>query len=154
VTHGAGGDIAESWKRITTSAGVVFVDVAREDVANVAVTDLTLAEPVPLIGVNTSVSAVVRNFGRLHRKQVKVELLAGRAGDSSSALPTVEQRLIDLPAAGAVTVNFALEKQNRFREPGDHVLQVRVEGDSLGLDDVRSLAVKVRDTIPVALVNG
>jgi Aerotolerance regulator N-terminal/von Willebrand factor type A domain len=154
LARGAAGDLAESWKRITASAGVVFVDVAREDIDNVAVTDLTLADPVPLVGVDTSVSTVVRNFSRLDRKQVKVELLAGRAGDSSSGLPTVEQRLIDLPAGGAVTVNFALQKQNRFREAGDHVLQARVEGDALGLDDVRSLGVKVRDTIPVALVNG
>src|SRR5262249_26627493 len=88
------------------------------------------------------------------RHQVKVELLLGSAAEGKPALRTVEQRLLDVLAGASVTVNFALERQNRFREPGDHVLQVRVDGDLLPLDDSRRLAVKVRDTVPVVSVNG
>src|SRR5262245_29992992 len=153
-TPGPAGGIADSWRRVHAGASVAIVDVAREDIDNLAVTSINLGEPVPLVGVNTSVSAVVRNFGRLDRHQVKVELLLGQASEGKTALRTIEQRLIDVPAGSSVTVNFALQQQHRFREPGDHVLQVRVDNDLLPPDDARTLAVKVRDTIPVVLVNG
>ena len=159
---GPAGGLAEAWQQVAHSkARVVFVDVGREEVENCAVTGLSLGDPLPLVGVNTSASAVVSNFGKQDRKRLKVELLIGRLGSEGTGSGTdrvapreVEAKFIDIPAGGSVTVTFALEKQNRFRNPGDHLLQVRIDPDAMPLDDVRSLAVNVRDAVPVAVVNG
>jgi hypothetical protein len=146
--------LVDAWQRINQNARVVLLDCARQDIDNLAVTSVSLGETLPLVEVNTSLSAVVQNFGRTDRKQVKVELVIGQSGQDKFSLKTAEQKLIDVNAGSSVTVNFALEKQTRFREAGDYVLQVRLEPDFLPLDDVRTLAVTVRDSIPVMLVNG
>jgi hypothetical protein len=41
-----------------------------------------------------------------------------------------------------------------FPEAGDYVVQVKLDGDELPVDDERSMVVHVRDSIPVLLVNG
>ena len=68
-------------------------------------------------------------------------------------LNQIEEKLVDVKAGGSVTVTFALQNQNRFREPGDYVLQVQAGEDDLRLDNSRALAVTVRDKIPVLVVN-
>ncbi|HEX3151457.1 MAG TPA: VWA domain-containing protein [Gemmataceae bacterium] len=144
---------AESWARIFDSAHLVHIDVAGQDVDNLAVTNLTLGDPLPLVQTDLAVTATLHNFGRSVRTQVPVSLFVSRATDKGA--PTdLGQKLIDVPANASVTVTFALEKQNRFRDPGQYVLQVRAGEDALRLDDSRSLAVTVRDTIPVMVVNG
>src|SRR5262249_36618173 len=54
------------------------------------------------------------------------------------------------PARTGVPVTFAYT----FNTPGDYVLQVRLEGDALEPDDVRSAVVSVKDSVAVLLVNG
>ena len=143
----------EAWARILDSAGVVAVDVAGRDADNVAITAVSLGDPLPLIHTDLAVTATLHNHGRSVRTQVPVSLFLHRAADRSA--PTeLGQKLIDLQPNASVTVTFPLEKQNRFREAGQYVLQVRAGEDALRLDDTRSLAVTVRDTIPVMVVNG
>jgi hypothetical protein len=144
---------AESWARTLEAARVVAIDAAGQDADNVAVTGLTLGDPLPLVHTDLAVSATIHNHGRSVRTQVPVGLFLTRAADRGP--PTeLGQKLVDLAPNATVTVTFALEKQNRFREPGQYVLQVRAGEDALRLDDVRALAVTVRDTIPVMVVNG
>lgn len=144
---------AESRARILDAARVVAIDVAGRDAENVAITAVSLGDPLPLVHTDLAVTATLHNHGRTVRSQVPVSLILHRAADRGT--PTeLGQKLVDLPAHGSVTVTFPLDKQNRFREPGQYVLQVRAGDDVLRLDDVRSLAVTVRDTIPVMVVNG
>ena len=152
------GTAPEIWQRVLPRAEVAVVDAAGGDLDNLAVTDLVLADPLPLVDAPTAVSAVVHNFGRTDRKGVRLELHLGRpsaSGPDSTLLP-IEQRVIDsVPAGQRVTVTFALEAAARFREPGLHLLQAKlVDGDDLPADDVRTLAVEVRDGLPAVLVNG
>lgn len=144
---------AESWARILDGARVIGVDVAGRDADNLAVTALSLGDPFPLVHTDLAVTATLHNYGRSVRTQVPVGLFLYRAADRT---PPAElgQRLVDVQANSSVTVTFPLEKQNRFRDPGQYVLQVRAGDDALRLDDSRSLAIAVRDTIPVMVVNG
>ncbi len=155
-TASGSGSLSESWQIIARESRVVFLDVARLDVDNLAVTNLSLGESLPLVGVDTSVAAVVRNFGQQDRRKVPVELLIGKAPKAGQKLGLREmgQQLVDIPAGQSVKVTFALDKSKRFAEPGEYLVQVKLPEDLLKLDDTRSLVVKVRDSIPVMVVNG
>jgi hypothetical protein len=149
------GTAPEVWQRVLPRAEVAVVDAAGGDVDNLAVTDLVLADPLPLANAPAAVTAAVQNFGRAERKGVRVELHLGRPGGDTTLLP-IEQRVIEsIPAGQRVTVTFALEGGARFREPGLHLIQARLaDGDELSADDVRTLAVEVRDGLNAVLVNG
>ena len=84
------------------------------------------------------------------------QLLLGRPSSGSEALVPVEELRIDtIPPGGRTTISFGLETSVRFREKGIHVFQVKlIEGDDLSTDDVRSLAVHVRDGLHTILVDG
>ena len=57
---------------------------------------------------------------------------------------------MDPPGRGGVTVSFS----HKFTTPGDYAVQVRLQNDVLEPDDGRTLIVRVKDTVPVLLVNG
>ncbi len=152
-----GGAVPELWARLTAKADVLVLDAAGNDADNLAVTDLVLADPLPLSNAPAAVTAVVQNFGRTDARPVRVELLLGRpsGGGPEPVLFPVEQRVIDVvPAGERVTVAFALDGAARFRDPGLHLVQVRlVQADDLTVDDVRTLAVDVRDGVPTVVVD-
>ena len=86
------------------------------------------------------------------REKVGLELWVGKArkqtGDPPFAMAVHrEVRKLD---HGLNTVTFA----HRFTSPGDYVVQVRIDADALDLDDVRSMVVRVKDNVPILLVNG
>jgi hypothetical protein len=88
------------------------------------------------------VRAVVKNFGRQVRNRVPVELWAdGRR---------VKQQSVDLAPNGEASVRFAY----RFESPGDHVVEARIEGDRLDVDNHRWLSVSVKEAVRVLCVDG
>jgi hypothetical protein len=146
------------WPRILARADVAVVDVAGADVENLAVTDVALADPLPLVESPASLTVSVQNFGKADRRGVRLELLVGRpsaAGPDAHLLP-VEQKAIEaIPPGERASITFSLDGPSRFREAGLHILQVKlVEGDDLPADDVRSLAVDVRSGLSCVIVNG
>ena len=153
--------VPELWQRIHGKAEVVAVDVAKSDAEtfgeNLTVSDLTLAEPLPLADAPASVTATVHNYGRVERRLVRVELSIGRpsAANADAILP-VETKVIDaVPAGGKAAVTFNLEGPSRFRDRGLHVLSARlVDGDVLAADDTRAIVVEVRNGLNVVLVDG
>ena len=134
---------------------VVILDLARADADNLAVADLSLADPLPFVDSAAAVTAVVANHGRVEKRDVVVQLLLGRP-ESPDSLAAVEQQKVGVvPARGRVTVKFGLERPLRFREKGLHVLQVKLlEPDGLPADDSRSLAFPVREGLNAVLVDG
>ncbi|MCX7671885.1 MAG: hypothetical protein N2439_17675, partial [Anaerolineae bacterium] len=62
----------------------------------------------------------------------------------------VARKVIDLPPVGETAVTFV----HRFENPGDRVLEVRVGGDFLEIDNHRWIAVPVKASIPVLCVDG
>ena len=152
-TPGSTTSAAASWSRIFANSRVIFLDVAGKDEDNLALTNLSIGDSLPLANQDLAVTAQIQLFGRQPREKVPVELLVGRAGDKSGP-KAVAQKLVDFPVNTAVTMNFALDRLNRLREPGQYLIQVRVGEDRLQLDNSRSLIVTVRDTVPVMVVNG
>ncbi len=152
------GTVPDLWRRITPRADVAVVDAAGADVDNVAITDLTLDDPLALVDGPAAVTVAVHNFGQVDLKGVRVELALGRpaAAGPDAALVPLEQRTIDaIPAGQRVSVTFSLEGPTRFREPGMHLVQAKLAaGDDLVADDVRTLAVDVRAGLAVVLVDG
>jgi hypothetical protein len=157
--------VRDAWKKVFEQgkADVAVIDVARAAVENLAVTDLTLADPLALTDTPVVVQAAVQNFGRVERRRVQVELLLARPSASGAdAFSRVDQvKVIDaLPPGGRAAVTFVLDGPHRFRDRGVHVLQAALvkdagfSGDDLPADDTRALAVEVRDGLHVALIDG
>lgn len=149
---------------IQKRARTIFVDVGRDGVGNLAVTDLRLGSSLVTAGALVSVSATVQNFGTEPRK-VRVVLLAGKAQDSTNDSPLTlrieAEDQLDIRPGDRAAVNFA----HKFNAAGTHVVQVRLMGDDAGAEDsggadaldpdnARSLVVPVRETVPIMLVNG
>jgi CheY-like chemotaxis protein len=152
---------ADAWQQVTAQARLVFVDVGLPGTDNLAVTGLALTDPLVVVRSPVAVTAVVQNFGSADRKGVRAELLAARppgvgggeggAGrDAPPSFQVLQQALVDVPPGSAVNLTFPVT----FTTPGDHLLQLRLEPDALELDDVRTLPVAVRDTVPVLVVDG
>jgi hypothetical protein len=143
------------WQRILGRADVVALDLARTDLENLAVAAVELKDPLPFLDSPGEVTAVVANFGRSEKRDVRVQLLVGRPGSADSLVPVEQQTLKLIPPGSRATVAFGLEGQVRFREKGLHVLQVRLlEPDDLPADDARAIAFPVRDGISAILVDG
>ncbi len=146
---------------IQKSATTIFVDVGRDKVTNVAVTDVTLGDSLVIAGATVPVLATVQNFGPEPREKLNVTLwvgrAAGQAGDPSvadrdgrAALRTQQQQLVKALPGEPVRVAFAC----KFPAAGTYAVQVRVEEDDLPADDGRTVIVTVRDNVPTLLVNG
>jgi hypothetical protein len=147
-------------QKIKERAQTIFVDVGREGVANVAVTNLVLDDSMAITGRVTPIVATVTNFGDT-RSDVNVRLFVGKAreeagshaarGSQGSDLHEVEEKSIKQIKQGeAAPVTFTY----KFPTPGDYVLVVQTAHDDLDLDDMRSAVVTVKNTVPVLLVNG
>jgi hypothetical protein len=152
--------VPELWQRIHGKAEVAVVDLAKADAdpvaENLAVSDLSIGDPLPLANAPASVTATVHNYGRTERRLVRVELALGRPGAASDSLAPLDTKVIDaVPAGGRAAVTFTLDGPTRFRDRGLHVLQAKLpDGDALAADDTRSLVVEVRDGLQVVVVNG
>ncbi|VTR94800.1 Uncultured bacterium genome assembly Metasoil_fosmids_resub OS=uncultured bacterium PE=4 SV=1: BatA: VWA_2: VWA_2: DUF1355 [Gemmata massiliana] len=146
----------EVWQRIVARSDVAIVDTAGHATENLAIADMVLVDPMPLVDQPLTVSVTVANLGRGERKGVRVELLLGRPSAGGEALVSVEQKLAEpIPPGGRQNVRFDLNHQHRFRSRGVHVLQAKiVEADDLPADDSRALAVEVRDGLHALLVDG
>src|SRR5207247_1871015 len=107
--------------RLQAQTQLVVLDVGRPDAENLAVTGLTLADPLAVTGTRTTLTATVHNFGLRERAGVKVELLAGTRGADATPLAVVQSEFVTVPAGGSAAVTFPYQ----FRAAGDHVFQVR-----------------------------
>ena len=127
---------------LARSAAVVIVDVGQSGAENSAVCDIRAAEPFVTIADNVTVEADIKCFGHNGRARVPVEFLVdGRR---------VDQQHVDLSPGTQSSVAF----MHRFKSPGDHAVEVRLANDRLEVDDHRRLAVPVKQSTEVLLVDG
>ena len=136
-----------------THARAIFIDVGQEGLSNLAVTGLELREPIATTSGEMRILATLFNHGDT-RDEVSVRLFAGKARGSSSEKP------LQLRPVGEKIVRARRNQQTpvpftyRFPTPGDYLIQVQVSHDALELDDRRAAVVRVRNTVPVLLVDG
>jgi hypothetical protein len=129
-------------ERLAEAASLVVIDVGQPDAENLAVCAIRAREPFATLARDFEIEAQLKRFPPKAHVRQPVELLAdGRR---------VTQQLVDIPAAGEASVKFSY----RFESPGDHVLEVRAEGDLLEVDNHRWIAVPVKQSIPVLCVDG
>jgi len=149
--------LAEIGKR----AKVVFVDAGRDGVGNLAVTKLDIQDPYldvesPFVttGMEVKIPFAVRNFDTKEKKNLRIELLVGRAkekaDDPTLSLRVVDQKLESLAPGDILNRTFI----HRFTQPGTYAVRVQIEHDSLPVDDARTIIATVKETIPLLLVNG
>jgi hypothetical protein len=120
----------------------VIIDLGRVGSENRAVTNLRVEAPVVTLSTPTLVRAVIRNFGPSRADGILVRLTVdGRVGPEQS---------VDLPVGEDVPVVF----NHQFTTPGDHVVELWMDNDPLPLDDRRYMAVSVRESLSVLLVDG
>jgi hypothetical protein len=134
------------------AARKIFIDVGRDGLSNTAVTNLSLGAGLPTTKGKTPITATIQHYGPEKRGKVHVQLWIGKAretaGDKPLELSLAAEEEREL--GQVTTVSF----QYQFTAPGDYVVQVKVDGDKLDLDDVRSAVVRVKNKVPVLLVNG
>src|SRR5262245_46960854 len=114
----------EPWARLQAQAQLVVVDVGRDGVENLAVTDLTLGDPLAVAGIRGSVTATVQNCSNRERTGVRVDLLVGR---EMAAPVVVQQETATIAAGGSTAVTFPLQ----FNAAGEYTVQARLPEDAL-----------------------
>lgn len=142
-------------QEIQKRARTIFVDVGKEGADNVAIMNLTLGDNLISTGQKVPITATLHHFGLQPRNHIRVELLTGLARgkneDAPFELRSVTHQTVSLKPGEMLTVP---PFQHAFSAPGTYAVQVRIEGDDLGVDDQRTVIVTVKETIPVLLVNG
>lgn len=121
----------------------ILFDLGEPNAANRAVTDLRLEVPVVTLGTSVLIRGVVHNYG-----PNRVDGLRARL--------TVDGRLSPAAAPESVAAGDDLPVvfRHEFTIPGDHVVELVLDSDSLPLDDRRWLVVPVRESLRVLLVDG
>ncbi len=147
-------NLTSLWQRINQQSSVIMVDLGKEDRDNLAVTDISMAEGLTLTDVPTQIQATISNFSKVEKKKLGVELLIGHEIQGEFKLLSVGKKLVNINANTSMRIAFPLEKETRFKQAGNYILQVRIDHDRLPADDQRSLAIQVRESIPILLVNG
>jgi len=135
-------EFVERSKRLAESARLVVIDLGQEGAENLAVTDVRTDEPFATLGREVNVEAELASFGRqAHGRQLVQLLVDGRR---------VGEEHVELAPGARASVGFSY----RFEAPGDHTLEVRLEGDQLDVDNHRWLALSVKQHVSVLLVDG
>jgi uncharacterized membrane protein len=140
---------------IEQKARCVFVDVGPPtDAGNLAVTNVAFNAPYVTVGPS-ALTATVQNFGSEAKRDLRVEVLIGKARTTANDPPlqmrVADQKDVAVPAGGQLEVAF---DKFLFPAPGVYAVQVKIAGDALEQDNSRTVVVTVRETIPLLLVNG
>lgn len=130
-------------ERITKLAELTVLDVGEgsREIDNLQIVRLELGQPHAIARVPVPVTVTLWNRGRTGR-DAQVTL------DIDGAEPARESIRVDAGVEAQATFLVT------FREPGEHRLRARIEGDALPADDERFRMVPVRDRLRVLVVEG
>ncbi len=135
-----------------TGAKAVFVDAGQEGLSNLAVTGLEMGDPVTTTIYESRVQATVFNYGET--QTVNVRFSVGKAREKQAQPAFQLKQVAEVPVQARKGQQTPVAFTYRFPEPGDWVIQVSAGHDALEVDDTRSAVVRVRNEVPVMLVNG
>ena len=134
--------VAARLAALAEGARLQLVDVGEAEAANMALTRLAADTAFPVVHDRLAFEVELHNFGQNEMPAQRVELLVdGR---------NVAERALRVPAGGRATTTF----WHAFDSPGEHVVEARIDGDRLDVDNHRWLSVPVRETIRVLCVQG
>ncbi len=137
-----GNEFRNQAKRLSGSAALVLLDVGQPDAENLAVTDVRLIEPFATTKKAVQFEVQLHNFGRQDQVRRRVEFLVDQRA--------IAHEDVDLKAGEDIALAFS----HRFETPGDHVVECRLSGDLLQIDNHRWLALLVKEKLDVLCVDG
>jgi len=122
-----------------------IIDIAAntQQTSNLGVESLSVAESLVLTSRPITLMAVVRNHSESTRLGV-----SGSFSLDGELKRTIQD--IEIPPRGSTVVTLRL----RIDAPGAHHVSFALEPDELTFDDVRSLALSVRENLQILLVDG
>jgi len=127
---------------LAKQASLVLVDLGRPGAENLAVTSLVQRDPYVTVGRDVTFQAQVRRFGSQDRTKQRVEFFVnGRPAGRGQ---------VEVAASDEASVSFT----HRFEDPGPHVVEARLGGDRLTVDDHRWISVPVKESIRALCVSG
>ncbi len=135
--------LGEALRAAPPDLRVLLVDAGDDETRNLGVTALAPTEKLAMVGVPLELVVRVANRGEAPVFDVPLML---EAGESRIPLPPIAR--ID---AGQEAV---ARHRYTFPGPGVHALSVRLPDDALPLDDVRHVALEVRERLRVLIVEG
>ena len=105
---------------------------------------LSLGVSRAVVGTDRSIDFLckIAQFGKGADSSIKVALTVNDL--------TIESRTVGLSENQQTEIRF----QHRFNSPGTYRIAVRIDGDSLEVDDHRLLSLNVVDKIPVLIIEG
>ncbi|MDQ7780108.1 MAG: BatA domain-containing protein, partial [Planctomycetota bacterium] len=124
------------------TSAITLIDVGFEDLENVGVVSVAVDEKVAVAGTMGRFRAIVKNFGTQEVSSGRLNVSAN--GQKVNTLP------FSVSPGGEVSVPFVLE----MKDPIPLGVSVEVESDSLPGDNFRHLALDVRESVRVLVVNG
>lgn len=133
--------LAAKLKALGEQADVTILDVGGQS-PNLAVTSVELTDPLVVAYRPAVLRARIANFSPSERTGLKVDLLVDGQVERSET--------VSVPAHGEQTVLLS----HTFKEAGDRAVEVRIGEDSLAIDDHRWLAVRVRQSLVVLVIDG
>lgn len=128
-------------QKLSGAARLSVIDLGQPDAGNAAVVDVRLRDRQVLVGRAAQLTATIQNLSGMATERAVDWLVDGRV---------IERQTVALPAGGAATRNLS----HTFQSAGEHAVQIRLSADSLPLDDMRSVAIPVKDQLQVLCVSG
>jgi len=135
-------DAMEHLDKLSDQSVVTLVDLGEEGGDNLAITSLTMKEPVAAIGRDVLFNIDAANFGNSAADSVAITLFVDQR--------PIHQERVNIPAGDTVSINVS----HRFENAGDHSLEARIEDPRLTIDNHRYLSVPVRESIRVLCISG
>ncbi|MBL8878741.1 MAG: BatA domain-containing protein [Phycisphaerales bacterium] len=144
-----GAESRQVTSKTVASVRVVLVSVTDAEMANNALLSVEIERPQIIAGLPTALNATVADFtGGSSAGGARRELVVQVEVDGAAQPPVTVD---DLGVAGQKTVSMELA----IADPGFCEISVRLSpGDAFAADDVRRLALRVRDSVSVLIVNG
>jgi hypothetical protein len=130
-------------EELRKNAVLRVVDVGADDQVNKGITTLRTKRPVVVANSITRLIVGVTNGTKLEQNNLEVTLLV----DGAEA-GRVKIAKIDPGAEGSREVEV------RLKTKGRHVIEARIEGDLVAVDDVRRIVVDAEEHTPVLVIDG
>jgi len=135
-------DCRERLGRIAELARLSLVDLGEPGEENLAITRLEADQPISTLASETTFRAEIQSFSSQDQPRQSVEFFVDGV--------RVAEQTVDLAAGGRAGATFAY----KFETAGEHVVEGRLAGDQLALDNHRWLSVPVRESIRVLCIHG
>lgn len=131
--------VLERFKSREVASVVIDLGDSRSD--NAAVARIGLDSPLVTLGATQAVTAAIRNHGK-SRREISPKLIVDEQ--------EISRQTIDLKPGDEQSVSFA----HVFSTPGDHIVEIQIDDDSLAADNRRRLVVPTRESLKILLVDG